>query len=327
MASRLTAAIVLAGGTAARMGGVDKTALPLAGQSLVARTVAAARIACDGAVVVVGGNPDVVPGVIRTREQPAHGGPVAALAAGIAYVDAEWTLLLAGDLRDGARAVAVLTEAGFGFPSGGVGSVPSGIDPSYPPDAVVLTDPAGRPQWLCARVRTAPLRRALADIEVGGARLSHVFDRLTCVFVPDPAGVSSDIDTWQDLTRARARQHAAAASAPLRERRAPDQNRGGLPVTEHTLPPEALDEWAGVLRERFGLSADEVPIAAVLDLARDVAHDVARPAAPLSAFIAGFVAGRSGATPEAITETLAEIVSLAHAWATAGSDRDDTENA
>ena len=51
-----------------------------------------------------------------------------------------------------------------------------------------------------------------------------------------------------------------------------------------TLPPEALDEWALALRERFGLAADDVPVALILDLARDVANGVARPAAPFSAF-------------------------------------------
>ncbi len=61
-----------------------------------------------------------------------------------------------------------------------------------------------------------------------------------------------------------------------------------------TLPPEALDAWAAALREHFGLSADDVPVAAVLDLTRDVANGVARPAAPLGAFVAGLVAGRAG---------------------------------
>ncbi|MGQ3201232.1 DUF6457 domain-containing protein, partial [Microbacterium aurantiacum] len=52
-------------------------------------------------------------------------------------------------------------------------------------------------------------------------------------------------------------------------------------MTERTLPPEALDAWATILRDHFGLVPDDIPIALVLDLARDVAHDVARPAAPL----------------------------------------------
>lgn len=82
-------------------------------------------------------------------------------------------------------------------------------------------------------------------------------------------------------------------------------------MTDRTLPPEALDAWAGELRERFALGPDDVPIALILDLARDVATGVARPAAPLSAFVAGLVAGRGGGTPEQVRATVAEIVALA----------------
>lgn len=81
-----------------------------------------------------------------------------------------------------------------------------------------------------------------------------------------------------------------------------------------TLPPEALEEWAAALRERFGLAGDDVPIALILDLARDVANGVARPAAPFSAFVAGLVAGRSGGSPEDVREAVATITDLAAGW-------------
>lgn len=81
-----------------------------------------------------------------------------------------------------------------------------------------------------------------------------------------------------------------------------------------TLPPEALDDWAAALRERFGLSADDVPVAAVLDLTRVVANGVARPAAPLGAFVAGLVAGRGDADPDAVRQALAAVGALAQEW-------------
>lgn len=80
-----------------------------------------------------------------------------------------------------------------------------------------------------------------------------------------------------------------------------------------TLPPEALDEWARVLRERFDLAEEDLPIALILDLARDVANGVARPAAPFSAFVAGLVAGRAGGTPEDVRNAIAAITELAFA--------------
>ncbi|WP_236967498.1 DUF6457 domain-containing protein [Microbacterium aurantiacum] len=86
-------------------------------------------------------------------------------------------------------------------------------------------------------------------------------------------------------------------------------------MTERTLPPEALDAWATVLRDHFALAPDDVPIALVLDLARDVAPDVARPAAPLSAFVAGLVAGRAGGSADDIAAAVAAITGLARAHA------------
>lgn len=81
-----------------------------------------------------------------------------------------------------------------------------------------------------------------------------------------------------------------------------------------TLPPEALDEWAAALRERFGLAEGEVPVAAVLDMTKDVANGVARPAAPLGAFVAGLVAGKEGGHPAAVHAALATIAALAKDW-------------
>ena len=81
-----------------------------------------------------------------------------------------------------------------------------------------------------------------------------------------------------------------------------------------TLPPEALDAWAAALREKFGLAEADVPVSAVLDLARDVANGVARPAAPLGAFVAGLVAGRAGADPAAVRAALEAVTAMADGW-------------
>jgi len=80
------------------------------------------------------------------------------------------------------------------------------------------------------------------------------------------------------------------------------------------LPPEALDEWAQALRERFGLSGEDVPIALILNLAKDVADGVARPAAPFSAFVAGLVAGRAGGSAEQVREAVDAVSELAGTW-------------
>ena len=84
-------------------------------------------------------------------------------------------------------------------------------------------------------------------------------------------------------------------------------------MSDRTLPPEALDDWAAALRAALALD-DELPIAAILDLARDVATGVARPAAPVSAFAAGLAAGRAGGSPDDIREALSAVVSRAATW-------------
>ena len=87
-----------------------------------------------------------------------------------------------------------------------------------------------------------------------------------------------------------------------------------------TLPPEALDDWAAALRERFDLAPEALPIALILDLARDVANAVARPAAPFSAFVAGLVAGRAGGSPADIADAVAAVTELAAERATPSGD-------
>lgn len=86
-------------------------------------------------------------------------------------------------------------------------------------------------------------------------------------------------------------------------------------MTDRTLPPEALDEWARAASRRLGLSPDDVPVTLILDLARDVAHGVARPAAPLTAFLAGLAAGRAGGSPDDVAQAVSDVTELALSWA------------
>ncbi len=71
------AAVVLAGGAARRMGGADKPTIPVAGQSMLTRVLAAVHDA-DPQVVVGRVPPDLPVPVASTTEQPPGGGPVAA---------------------------------------------------------------------------------------------------------------------------------------------------------------------------------------------------------------------------------------------------------
>ncbi|MFD2394956.1 NTP transferase domain-containing protein [Dietzia aerolata] len=75
-------AIVLTGGRASRLGGVDKARLAVGGRPMVETVLRAAR-AVATAVVTVGPGGD-------TREEPPHSGPVAGIAAGLAALPQGW---------------------------------------------------------------------------------------------------------------------------------------------------------------------------------------------------------------------------------------------
>ncbi|HEY3632454.1 MAG TPA: NTP transferase domain-containing protein [Jatrophihabitantaceae bacterium] len=182
-------AIVLAGGTARRLGGVDKPMLDLDGTPLLTRVltaVAAARVR-----VVVGPRRPLEPAVVWCREQPPGGGPVAGLAAGLPHTAAPAVVVLAADLPWIAPAVQPLLAA---------------LDERH--DVAVLR--AGeRRNYLAAAWRRPTLVSALAEVDAAGAAMralvAAAHDAGAGVAdVPDQ-GWGEDCDTWADLARARAR--------------------------------------------------------------------------------------------------------------------------
>ncbi|MFF0174465.1 molybdenum cofactor guanylyltransferase [Micromonospora profundi] len=212
------AAVVLAGGAARRMGGVDKTALPVGGRSMRDRVLAAVA---DAAPLVLVGPADVVPAGVRvTREDPPGGGPVAATAAGLALLDPGTAVvaLLAADLP-------LLTRAALGAlldHLDGNGTAPPGEGtPSdrmsaaggeQRPDGVCFVDMSGRRQSLCGVWRVAALRAALARLTVerngdlAGASVRALLAGLVVREVPwsvDGPPPWFDCDTDEDVRRAK----------------------------------------------------------------------------------------------------------------------------
>lgn len=187
-------AVVLAGGQARRMGGVDKPGRRVGGLTLLERVVRAVEDA--GQVVVVG--PDrPLPARVDTlvREEPAGGGPVAALAVGVREVQAPVTVVLAADLPFLDRTTVDLLRALL----------------ARGPDLALATDAAGRDQYLLAAWRTSALRTALAAVgDPTGAPLRRLVQgvsvgRLTGDALGSAGGPAPwfDCDTDEDVTRAR----------------------------------------------------------------------------------------------------------------------------
>jgi molybdopterin-guanine dinucleotide biosynthesis protein A len=176
-------AVVLAGGAARRMGGTDKLALPVAGRQLLDH-VLAATTGAQG-VVVVGPSRPAARDVVWCREEPAGGGPAAALAAALPHLTSEIVVLVAGDLP-------LLTPATVDGLAAALAA-----DPSV--DGAVGVDDTGRIQWLMGAWRA----QALATLPLAaGASLRDTLGSLRRREIPVPSRVSLDIDTPDDVARA-----------------------------------------------------------------------------------------------------------------------------
>ena len=179
-------AIVLAGGSASRMGGADKPMLDVAGTpmlGLVLDAVAGARVR-----VVVGPQRDIT-GVTWCQESPPGGGPVAAIAAALPHTRAGTVVVLAADLPWIGPAVEVLRTA---------------LDRSGAHAAMLSS--GGRLNYLAAAWRRSGLLAAVRGLDAAaGASMRRRVAGARTVDVPDEGQWGEDCDTWADLAQARQR--------------------------------------------------------------------------------------------------------------------------
>jgi len=184
-------AVVLAGGAARRLDGVDKAAVDIGGSSLLDRVLGS--LVGAGRVVVVGPPRQLPPGVLGTREEPPGGGPVAGLAAGLRLVEAPLVVVLACDLP-------FLTEATVRRLLTVIGDAASAADGAQ------LVDETGRRQPLAAVYRTDALAAALTALPgVAGTPMRTAVAPLAMLGVDAPEGQACDCDTWADVELARRR--------------------------------------------------------------------------------------------------------------------------
>lgn len=176
------AAIVLAGGRAARLDGADKAAVEWRGRTLLEHALAALGEADE--VVVVGDPIPTARPVAFTRERPRFGGPVAGLLAGRDALSSspELLVVLAVDMpRVTAETVRRLHAAASGR------------------DGAFLVDATGRRQ-LAGVVRTARLDAVRpAPEEQHGMALHRLLADLDLAEVAAVGPEGRDVDTWADL--------------------------------------------------------------------------------------------------------------------------------
>ncbi|NGO81562.1 NTP transferase domain-containing protein [Streptomyces sp. YC504] len=338
-------AVVLAGGAAKRLGGVDKPAVQVGGRALLDRVLTACA-AAGTTVVVAPPRPTLRP-VVWAREEPAGGGPLAALAAGVEALEHAGALDRTGELGH-----------------------PGDLDRTGDPDHAEDPDHAGHPDRTADTGRTADTDRTAedrpvlvlssdlpflaepaVDLLIGALHAAETAAEalLDGALFTDPSGRDQPLVAVyrrsalrHGLDRLRA-EHGSFTGLPLR------LLTTGLALTRVTEPEgsraafdcdtwediaaararireheRVLDEWITAVKDELGLDLD-VDTALLLDLARDAAHGVARPAAPLTTFLVGYAAARAGGGPQAVAEATQKAVALAARWA--DEDRPDSKPA
>ncbi|GAA4479727.1 hypothetical protein GCM10023094_25280 [Rhodococcus olei] len=187
-------AIVLAGGSGSRMGGVDKPALEVHGRSML--TTALAAVAGAAATVVVGPRrPELDSTIRQVQESPRGSGPVSALAAGLREAGGSAVVaVLAADLPTlTADAVDRLRDT----LRGGT-------------DAAFAIDETGRVQFLLGVWRRDVLAARLAALD--GLSNQAMKSLVPHGFATVQMSGISDCDTAEDLAAARAADDAGPAS-------------------------------------------------------------------------------------------------------------------
>lgn len=174
-------AIVLAGGTARRLGGTPKHGVVVDGQTLLARTLAAVD---DAQSVIIVGDDTLRPLVgtaTVVREDPPLSGPAAGIGAALPFVHAEWVVVLACDYPQVGEIVPVLVAECGG-------------------DGVIAVDASDRRQNLLFVARTVALKAAADRLaSLAGTAVHALIEPLDLIDVPMPDVLLRDVDEWKDL--------------------------------------------------------------------------------------------------------------------------------
>ncbi|WP_024874308.1 molybdenum cofactor guanylyltransferase [Saccharomonospora piscinae] len=201
------AGVVLAGGAARRLGGIDKPSLRVEGVPLLVTATTALRAAEP--VIVVGPRRPLPVDVCWVREEPPGSGPVAALAAALALLDrlappSEHTTDTTDttDTTETSDAtgmtVAVLAADLPGVTAHTVARLWSALRGDPAADGALLVDEAGHRQWLTGIWRRAALTTAVPT-EPRGASMRGTLGMSSIVEVTALADEARDIDTPEDL--------------------------------------------------------------------------------------------------------------------------------
>lgn len=173
--------IVVAGGNALRLAGIDKTMLPLGdnGNALLVDVINA----CPGNVIVVGKARPGVSGVTWVADLVPDGGPASGIWSGLVEVTSEYVFISAGDQRITKTQVDQICQAAQGH------------DGAW----AVRQDGTGQPLLAC--VKTELIRDLLLETQGVNASPLRLMQQLNMAGVSLQTHEVLDIDTWQDVRK------------------------------------------------------------------------------------------------------------------------------
>ncbi|MFG1781847.1 NTP transferase domain-containing protein [Rhodococcus oryzae] len=233
-------AVILAGGSASRMGGVDKPAIVIAGRSML--RAALDSVARAERVVVVGPHrDDLAAPIAQTQESPAGGGPVLAMDAGLL------------ELGDGTAPVVVLAADLPFLSSASIESLVAALDREPSAPAAFALDESGRVQFLLGVWRRDALSAGLDELGRTDLANRPMKTLIPAGYVTVPMTGISDCDTEADVAAARARGSSPAVD--LDEARRAVRDAVAMLPARSAAPLAAI---GGVLARPM-LAADALP--------------------------------------------------------------------
>lgn len=198
-------ALVLAGGRSSRLDSTPKARLKYREHTLLENTVSAVSGARSTVVVGDTAAQELPADVLVTREEPAFGGPAAAIGAGLDCllathpVYSDVTMVLACDLPNAEQAVQLLLRE---LSSEGLAD-----------DGLIAADETRHLQPLLAAYRTRSLLAAVAlQRESGtldGLSVFQLIRTLTLHELAMPDQATMDVDTWADAAQWGIERHPA----------------------------------------------------------------------------------------------------------------------
>ena len=206
--------IVVVGGKALRLGGIDKAMLPLGpdGTSMLQAVVNA----CPARVVAVGAQRDIAGDVTWVDDIIADGGPAVGLWSALPYVTTDYVFITAADQLIDSASVQQVCDAA------------STHDGAW----AVRADGTGQPLFAC--VKSEVLRELLAPTHGVNQSPLRLLSTRDMVGVTVKQGDIIDVDTWADVAEVARREGVSVTQLWL------DQIAQALGVDATDVPVDEL---------------------------------------------------------------------------------------